>query len=562
MSQAVLKAAISLDRTAFTRGLQGAVAESKVGSKAIASATSSNIRSGFANAFRGAIADSRNAATQMVRAASSIIKTGISTAMTGGAVVGGAAFLSGGVALGKSITAAMDMETMQTQFSTLLGSAGAAKTRIKELIDFASSTPFEVPEVVAASRQLEVMAGKALSTGKGLRLVGDVASGVGIPFQESAFWIGRLYDALQSGRPAGEAMMRLQELGAISGKARNQIEALSESGQGMAAWKLAEGSLGRFQGGMEKLSDTLAGRLSNLQDAVGSIWRAIGEPLNESLKPLVSAASGLIGDLQVKAKEFGNYLATGVNTAVELFKAGDLGTFLKDKLISGLATVGNYATGLISSSITFLADALVNGALIPGMKILGLLMVDSGMRFGAAILRGLDPVWKDLADMLSKIDKYSRWVDPTALFDGQGLMGDASDSLKPVFKGGASGFRRAAVAAEENSYASQIALKDEIGKLTDTLANSFSNARANFAPSTAFSMYGDPARMNSDYLWDRASKGRPAAAPEFTGTANYAGILPDVAKKIAEATGPDRELQNAMKSTLDQILGVLGGARP
>ncbi len=42
-------------------------------------------------------------------------------------------------------------------------------------------------------------------------------------------WIGRLYDGLQSGRPVGEAMMRLQELGVISGDTRNQIENLQKS---------------------------------------------------------------------------------------------------------------------------------------------------------------------------------------------------------------------------------------------------------------------------------------------------------------------------------------------
>lgn len=140
-----------------------------------------------------------------------------------------AAFLgvgSAALAFKKSIDAAAGMETLQTSFNVLLGSTQAAKTRMQELARFAADTPFELPQVASASRTLETLTKGALSTGRGLTLVGDVASGTGQSFNEVAVTIGRLYDGLQSGRPVGEAMQRLQELGAISGDTRAQIEAL------------------------------------------------------------------------------------------------------------------------------------------------------------------------------------------------------------------------------------------------------------------------------------------------------------------------------------------------
>ena len=83
------------------------------------------------------------------------------------------------------------METMETNFITLLGSAEAAKARMQELADFAQSTPFDVPGVAQASRTLETLTRGALSTGAGLTLVGDVASGTGVPFEDLAVTVAR-----------------------------------------------------------------------------------------------------------------------------------------------------------------------------------------------------------------------------------------------------------------------------------------------------------------------------------------------------------------------------------
>ncbi|MFR7733459.1 MAG: hypothetical protein ACLU7D_08945 [Collinsella sp.] len=52
-----------------------------------------------------------------------------------------------------------------------------------ELADFAAHTPFQqLPEIAAASRTLETLTDGALSTGQGLAMVGDVASGTNPPF--------------------------------------------------------------------------------------------------------------------------------------------------------------------------------------------------------------------------------------------------------------------------------------------------------------------------------------------------------------------------------------------
>lgn len=91
------------------------------------------------------------------------------------AAAGATAAIAGiGVAVGK----ATQMETLETAFVPLLGGIDQAKARMKDLSQFAASTPFEIPEVGKASTVLETLTKGALYTGEGLRMVGDVASRV------------------------------------------------------------------------------------------------------------------------------------------------------------------------------------------------------------------------------------------------------------------------------------------------------------------------------------------------------------------------------------------------
>lgn len=156
----------------------------------------------------------------------------LGSSIGGLAKVGGLAALAGAIAgvgaataaAAKGVGLAMSMETATTQFGILLGSADAAQQRIAELRDFASATPFQFPEIANASKTLETLTKGALSTGKGLTMVGDVAAMTGQPFSDTAVTVGRLFDALDSGQAAGQSLSRLQELGAISGDTRAQIE--------------------------------------------------------------------------------------------------------------------------------------------------------------------------------------------------------------------------------------------------------------------------------------------------------------------------------------------------
>jgi len=295
--------------------------------------------------------------------------------LAGGVAKLGAAYLSFKAIMSgfsKSISLAADTQDAEIGFGVLLGSAEAAKQRVKELTDFAASTPFQMPEVLAASRTLETLTKGALATGEGLRLVGDVAAGTGQPFSEVSTTIGRLYDGLQSGRPVGEAMMRLQELGAISGDTRAKIEALQKSGAaGSDVWAVASGALSRFSGMMEQKSEGWNGLTSTLKDGVDGVFRAFGQPVMEALVPALKGLIVLVGKLEPMARAFGKAIAAalGLLTSGEAWK--DLGKII----LAGFLNIGAGLIRIFAEPLIFLQagmdrirDGLFSGlSKIPGV---------------------------------------------------------------------------------------------------------------------------------------------------------------------------------------------------
>jgi len=251
----------------------------------------------------------------------------------------------------KSIGKAAEMEGLETAFIPILGSVKAAKDRMAELADFAANTPFELPGVAAASKTLETLTRGGLSTGKGLTLVGDVASGTNTQFEEMAVTIGRLYDGLDSGRPVGEALARLQELGAISGETRAKLEAMQAEGRkGAEVWAIAEDALGRFSGSMKLQSGTWNGLMSTLQDSISMLMAKFGEPIMDALKPYLDGAIARVESFQSAAIAAGQAIGNALQLGMATFQEGKLfevaGQVLKVGFIDAVNTL---AKGIMAS---------------------------------------------------------------------------------------------------------------------------------------------------------------------------------------------------------------------
>jgi len=238
--------------------------------------------------------------------------------------------VSGGVAgvTTVGLQMVMDEQSITSAFKVLLGSAEKAQQRVEELIKFAGQTPYTRMEIFKSSRILEVFTKGKLSTGDGLKMVGDIASGTQTDFENVALWIGRLYDGMASGQKVGESTSRLQEMGAIDGKQRDRLEALAE-GPGKIAdkWKQAEKEFQRFDGMMEDMSGNLANLLLGTKSFFSqNIIKRWGQGVESVIGPLL--------------KRFRQWRSENKDTIVKMAQqAQDYGAKMTNFVVGGLENV-------------------------------------------------------------------------------------------------------------------------------------------------------------------------------------------------------------------------------
>lgn len=95
--------------------------------------------------------------------------------------VAGAASAAGLALVTKSvIQAGASFEQTEIAFTTMLGSAEQAQKTLKELADFAAKTPFELPQLELASKQLLAYGTSAQDLIPTLKMLGDITAGVGM----------------------------------------------------------------------------------------------------------------------------------------------------------------------------------------------------------------------------------------------------------------------------------------------------------------------------------------------------------------------------------------------
>jgi len=237
---------------------------------------------------------------------------------------------------GAMISGNQEMETYKTQLGTLMGSAGAAEERLAELAKFGAETPFELPELVRAEK---VLIGFGLQGQKAFKLtgesatdlrtvVGDVAAGVGVPFEELALTVGKF-----SSGATGEAISRLQELGIVT---REQLQDVgiqfSKSGELLSPLPEAMTATvkimkEKFGGGMAALSQTAGGQMSTLSDNISSSLRSVGVGLFDTFKEAITGLNAALSsegtqkaiqDVAKAAGEFVKVLVYIIKTLADL----------------------------------------------------------------------------------------------------------------------------------------------------------------------------------------------------------------------------------------------------
>lgn len=260
----------------------------------------------------------------------------ISRIRQAGSAMGGLLGLAGGLAL---LTATwtgikgvaelgMDAEDSKVKFEVLLGSMDKAKTMLADITVFANKTPFES----AGLRQnAELMLNFGVASQKimpMLQMLGDAAGGN----QEKLNGMTLAFSQMSAtGRLMGQDLNQMinagfnplqvisENTGIAMGKLKDQMEAgMISVGMVEEAFKLATGPGGRFNGMMEKTSQTARGRLSTAMDNIKTKLTELGE---KYLVPLVGKLAMMADKFFSSLDEMGAILQPFFDTLQPLWDA-------------------------------------------------------------------------------------------------------------------------------------------------------------------------------------------------------------------------------------------------
>ncbi len=214
-----------------------------------------------------------------------------------------------------ALEAAGKFEQWQVSFTRLLGSEQAAKNMLEELVDFATKTPFEIPDVVSNAQKLMAFGFAAKDVIPVLTSLGDAVSGLG----KGAASLNSL--VLAFGEMEAKGVVQLRQLNMLTTQGIPAIELLAKA-YGVSVQKMSEaitkklvpsaeaipvllaGITQKFGGMMDAQSRTFLGMLSNLSDAALKTFAAIGNTMLPVAKDLENAGFALLNSLTQMAKAF------------------------------------------------------------------------------------------------------------------------------------------------------------------------------------------------------------------------------------------------------------------
>lgn len=242
------------------------------------------------------------------------------------------------------------LEQARIGFTTMTGSAQEADKHLKELQDFAKTTPFEFGDLVEASRKLQ---GVGIEANKVIPILTDVGNALAASGR-----IGELPEATKAisdiaakGKLAGQEIIQLanagipafQALSKATGKTQAEIVKLSESGAISSKFflqALHEYSQQRFGDAMEKQSRTFSGAMSNIKDALYQTSATAFAPLYEKISNL---AVRFADDIQKQGNDF-----EGVGRVIAQYIGEGLGLGLETILDSAAGYIGNRLKNIFS----------------------------------------------------------------------------------------------------------------------------------------------------------------------------------------------------------------------
>lgn len=261
------------------------------------------------------------------------------------------------------------MQSYQTAFTTMLGSAEKAQKLTDDLKEMAAATPLAMTDLADASQILLAFGSSAEELPDQLKRLGDVAQG-------DAQALGTMATAF--GRIQSNGYASLEEINMMIDQGFNPLNIIAEqTGETMAevrdrvsagevsfeelsnALQIATDDGGQFFNAMQNQSQTFEGQMSTLEDNLSALAGALTEDLFGSLaENTLPQVNAWVDELMTAAEE------GGVEGAIEA--SGSILTEMITSLLNGAPQIIETATSLVQSFLGSIRDngpEIVDGAI-------------------------------------------------------------------------------------------------------------------------------------------------------------------------------------------------------
>lgn len=305
----------------------------------------------------------------MADLASSAIKAAVSTVVDGAKKM-----VSAGLEYNQA------MEGYVTNFTTMLGgSSEAANGMVGSLQKLASATPLAMSDIAGGAQTLLAFGVASDDVSGTLQRLGDISLGNADKMQSLARAYGK---ATAQGKLTGETVQMMIDAGwnPLIDICDQTGESMEDVQKRMAAGSISAEELtqavnhatdagGKFAGGMEAASKTVAGLTSTLQDNVNAMLGELMQPVSDAmLSTLLPTAIDAVDQLTTAFEDEGIDGFSRVAGSLIASLSAQLVSYAPQAIPAALSFIGALVTGLLSAlpDLTGTAIELV-GALLLGI---------------------------------------------------------------------------------------------------------------------------------------------------------------------------------------------------
>lgn len=213
-----------------------------------------------------------------------------------------------------------EFQQLEVAFRTMLGSEEKATELMTQLLDTAAKTPFDLQSISNGARQLLAYGENVNNVNDDLIRLGNIAAGLSQPLNDLVYLYGttmtqgRLYTA-DLNQFTGRGIPMIRELANVLGVAESKVRELVEEGKvGFPEVQKVIQNLtnegGMFYNLMEEQSKTITGQISNIGDAISSMFNDIGK----QSEGIINDALGVVSSLVANYEQVGRVLLSLVAT--------------------------------------------------------------------------------------------------------------------------------------------------------------------------------------------------------------------------------------------------------